>query len=164
MAKVKQLERDVYLKIAAGEVIERPASVVKELVENSLDAGANTIEVRTMAGGKTSITVMDNGEGFQAEDIELAFKRHSTSKLSNMSDFDRLQTLGFRGEALPSILAVAKIELKTADNSLGKGIRCTFINNQLKNKITIAWQQGTTIEIKDLFYNFPVRKKFLKSE
>ena len=164
MAKIKQLERDVYLKIAAGEIIERPSSVVKELVENSLDAGADTIEVRTLEGGKTSIIVMDNGEGFLEEDMELAFKRHATSKLSRLSDFDHLQTLGFRGEALPSILAVAKIEIKTAANSQGKGIKGVFINNRLETKTTIAWQRGTTIEIKDLFYNFPVRKKFLKSE
>jgi DNA mismatch repair protein MutL len=164
MAKIKQLEQNVYQKIAAGEVIERPASVVKELVENSLDAGAKVIEVRTEDGGKTSITVMDNGEGFHEEDIELAFKRHTTSKLSELSDFDQLQTLGFRGEALPSILSVAKVELKTAANSQGNGLKCNLINNRMKSKTTIAWQQGTSIQINDLFYNFPVRRKFLKSE
>lgn len=164
MAKIQQLKQDVYQKIAAGEVIERPASVVKELVENSLDAGANIIEVRTQDGGKTSIAVMDNGEGFNEEDIELAFKRHTTSKLSELSDFDRLQTLGFRGEALPSILAVAKIELRTSANTQGNGLKCTFINNRLESKIDIAWQRGTSIQINDLFYNFPVRKKFLKGD
>jgi DNA mismatch repair protein MutL len=164
MAKVKILKEDVYKKIAAGEVVERPLSVVKELVENSIDAGADAITVEIQEGGKRLIKISDNGSGFDPEDIEQAFKNHSTSKLTELSDFDTLRTLGFRGEALPSILEVSVIHIETSNNDDGFGLRCVFENGQLKEKEEIACNRGTTIAVRDLFYNFPVRKKFLKTE
>lgn len=164
MSKVKTLKEDVYKKIAAGEVVERPLSVVKELVENSIDAGADSIKIEIADGGKRLIKVVDNGSGFDAEDIELAFRNHSTSKLSELSDFDNLLTLGFRGEALPSILEVSKIEVETSNNSDGSGIRCIFEGGRLVQREAIACSKGTTMVVKDLFFNFPVRRKFLKAE
>ncbi len=164
MAKIKLLKEDVYKKIAAGEVVERPLSVVKELVENSIDAGADTINVEVMEGGKRLIKVIDNGSGFEPEDIEPAFKNHSTSKLTELSDFNTLYTLGFRGEALPSILEVSKIEIETSNNNEGSGIRCVFEEGHIQEREQIACKKGTTVLVKDLFYNFPVRKKFLKTE
>jgi len=164
MGKIKELEAEVFRKIAAGEVVERPFSVVKELVENSIDAGADEIRVEIREGGKSLIKVSDNGEGFEPDDVETAFKRHSTSKITQLSDFNELDTLGFRGEALPSILEVSKITLKSACNNEGKGISCRLENNQITEKEEIAFNKGTTIEVRELFYNFPVRRKFLKSE
>ncbi len=164
MGKVKELNSEVAGKIAAGEVVERPLSVVKELVENALDAGADTIDVEIREGGKQLIRVTDNGEGFDPGDVELAFKRHSTSKLTHIEDFNTLLTLGFRGEALPSILEVSKITLKTSNNRDGKGVAFYFTGNRLEEQEEIAFHQGTQVEVQDLFYNFPVRKKFLKSE
>jgi DNA mismatch repair protein MutL len=164
MAKVKALKEDVYKKIAAGEVVERPLSVVKELVENSIDAGADTIKIEILEGGKQLIQVSDNGTGFDEDDIEPAFKNYSTSKLSELSDFDNLNTLGFRGEALPSILEVSKIEIKTSNNNEGFGTYCFFEDGKIQKREGIAFNKGTTIAVKDLFYNYPVRKKFLKAE
>jgi DNA mismatch repair protein MutL len=163
MGKIKVLKKEVYNKIAAGEVVERPLSVVKELVENSIDSGADDIKIEIFDAGKRSIKVDDNGDGFDSEDIEIAFNRHSTSKLSELSDFDNLNTLGFRGEALPSILEVSKIRLKTSNNNKGEGVYCLFENRELIKKEEIAFNKGTSIEVIDLFYNFPVRRKFLKS-
>ncbi len=164
MGKVKTLREDVYKKIAAGEVVERPLSVVKELVENSLDAGADNIKIEISDGGKQLIKITDNGSGFDPEDIEPAFKNHSTSKISELSDFDTLTSLGFRGEALPSILEVAKIEVTTSDNNDGRGLHCVFAEGEIIQKQEVAFSRGTSILVKDLFYNFPVRKKFLKAE
>ncbi len=164
MAKVKTLREDVYKKIAAGEVVERPLSVVKELVENSIDANADDIKIEIVDGGKQLIKVIDNGSGFDPEDIVPAFSNHSTSKISELSDFDTLTTLGFRGEALPSILEVSRIEIKSANNNEGRGVFYVFENGQPVRKDEIAFNQGTSIVVKDLFYNFPVRKKFLKTE
>ncbi|MCK4766651.1 MAG: DNA mismatch repair endonuclease MutL [Candidatus Aminicenantes bacterium] len=164
MGKIKELEAEVFRKIAAGEVVERPLSAVKELVENSIDAGAGEIKVEVRDGGKRFIKVTDNGDGFEPDDIEKAFKRHSTSKLNRLEDFNSLDTLGFRGEALPSILEVSKILLKTSSNTEGKGTFCTFEEGKLVEREEIAFNKGAAIEIQDLFYNFPVRKKFLKSE
>jgi DNA mismatch repair protein MutL len=164
MGKVKTLREDVYKKIAAGEVVERPLSVVKELVENSLDAGADNIKIELINGGKQLIKITDNGSGFDPDDIKTAFKNHSTSKIIELSDFDTLTSLGFRGEALPSILEVAKIEVKTSDNSDGRGLHCVFAEGELIQTDEIAFSRGTSILVEDLFYNFPVRKKFLKTE
>jgi len=164
MGRVKILKKEVYEKIAAGEVIDRPVSVVKELIENALDAGAESIEIELSDGGKSAISIRDGGHGFHPEDVEIAFQRHSTSKFNILSDFDRLKTLGFRGEALPSISVVANVEIKTSDNDNGIGIHLRIEENQIKWKKEIAFSKGTTIEVKNLFYNFPVRKKFLKSE
>ena len=164
MGKIKKLEAAVFQKIAAGEVIERPLSAVKELVENSLDSGADSIIIELENAGKTSIKIKDNGEGFDPEDIEQAFKRHSTSKFEELSDFDTLDTLGFRGEALPSILEVALIELKTSNNDNGFGTHVIFDGNKIKNMEETVFNRGSEIIVRELFYNFPVRKKFLKTD
>lgn len=164
MGKIKILDADVYEKIAAGEVIERPLSVVKELVENSIDAGADEISVSLTDGGKAVIRVEDNGQGFDPDDIATAFRRHTTSKLVRLSDLDRISTLGFRGEALPSILEVSRVSLRTAGNSDGAGVSAEFREREMVRRQAVACNRGTRIEVKDLFYNFPVRKKFLKSD
>lgn len=164
MGKVQTLREDVYKKIAAGEVVERPLSVVKELVENALDAGADNIVIDIAEGGKRSIKVTDNGSGFHSDDIETAFKNHSTSKISELDDFNTLTTLGFRGEALPSIMEVSRIDVHTCDNTEGRGVFCRMEGGQILHKEDIAGNPGTAILVKDLFYNFPVRQKFLKTE
>ena len=164
MNKIVLLPPDVSQKIAAGEVIERPFSAVKELVENSLDAGASNIKTELHSGGKKLIRVTDNGQGMNREDALLSFERHSTSKISRVNDLDRIATLGFRGEALPSISAVSRIILKTSD---GKGEKGTLIEREgeeIKRVSDIAFPKGTSVEVRDLFFNLPARKKFLRSE
>ena len=164
MARIQVLAESVFRKIAAGEVIERPLSVVKELVENAIDAGAGEIAVSLLAGGKEMIRVEDNGCGFGADDIEIAFQRHSTSKLVELEDLDRLLTLGFRGEALPSIMEVADIDLDTADNNDGHGWHCRFRGGRLQEKKQASCRRGSSITVQQLFANFPVRRKFMKSD
>ncbi len=164
MGNIRILAENVYRKIAAGEVIERPLSVVKELVENAIDAGAAEITVDLRAGGKELVRVEDDGRGFGADDIEIAFQRHSTSKLVELEDLDRLLTLGFRGEALPSILEVADIDLETADNDEGRGWHCIFRDGSLLEKGQIPRRRGSAIAVQRLFANFPVRRKFMKSD
>jgi len=164
LGKIKKLDESVFQKIAAGEVVERPLSVVKELVENSLDSGANYITVELIDAGKSSIIIKDNGEGFAPDDMEQAFKRHSTSKFTKITDFDSLDTLGFRGEALPSIREVSLIELKTSNNDTGKGLHIIFDGNKTDSINEISFNRGSEIIVKELFYNFPVRKKFLKTD
>jgi DNA mismatch repair protein MutL len=164
LGNIRVLSENVFRKIAAGEVIERPLSVVKELVENAIDAGAGEIVVELRAGGKEMVRVEDNGCGFGADDIEIAFRRHSTSKLVELEDLDRLYTLGFRGEALPSILEVADIDLQTADNDDGRGWHCLFRGGVLVEKRQAAVRRGSAITVQELFANFPVRRKFMKSE
>lgn len=164
MSKIILLSPDVSQKIAAGEVIERPFSAVKELVENSLDAGASDIKTELHSGGKRLIRVTDNGQGMNREDALLCFERHSTSKISRVNDLDRIATLGFRGEALPSVSAVSRIILKTSD---GKGEKGTLIEREGEKVIQvsdIAFPKGTSVEVRDLFFNLPARKKFLRSE
>jgi DNA mismatch repair protein MutL len=164
LGNIRILAENVFRKIAAGEVIERPLSVVKELVENAIDAGATEITVTLLAGGKELVCVEDNGCGFGADDIELAFLRHSTSKLVELEDLDRLLTLGFRGEALPSILEVADIDMETADNDAGRGWQCRFRNGVLLEKKRASRRRGSSITVQRLFANFPVRRKFMKSD
>jgi len=164
VGNIKVLAENVYRKIAAGEVIERPLSVVKELVENAIDAGAGAVTVELSAGGKELVRVEDDGGGFAADDIDVAFQRHSTSKLAELEDLDRLQSLGFRGEALPSIRQVADIDLETADNDEGRGWRCSFRDGALAGKVQAACRRGSVISVRRLFANFPVRRKFLKSD
>jgi DNA mismatch repair protein MutL len=164
VARIQVLAESVYRKIAAGEVIERPLSVVKELVENAIDAGASEIAVALLSGGKEMIRVEDNGSGFGAADIEIAFQRHSTSKLVELEDLDRLLTLGFRGEALPSILEVADIDLDTADNNEGRGWHCRFRGGRPQEKKQTSCRRGSAITVQQLFANFPVRRKFMKSD
>jgi DNA mismatch repair protein MutL len=164
MKKIILLPNEVSQKIAAGEVIERPFSVVKELVENSLDAGASNIRVEVVDGGKRLIKVSDNGHGMTRDDALICFERHSTSKLANEEDLDRISTLGFRGEALPSISAVSRVSLKTSDGMSEKGTMIVREGEQILDCEDVAFPRGTSIEVKDLFFNLPARKKFLRSE
>ncbi len=164
VARIHYLAEGVFRKIAAGEVIERPLSAVKELVENAIDAGADSIVVELKAGGKESIRVTDNGSGFAPAEIEIAFQRHTTSKLTELDDLDRLQTLGFRGEALPSILEVADIDLISSAGDDGRGWHCRFRDGRLQDKKECACRRGSVITVSELFANFPVRRKFMKTD
>mgnify|MGYP004448017161 CR=1 FL=1 len=161
---IKILEKSVADKIAAGEVIDRPVSIVKELVENALDSGADQITVEIREGGKSYIRVTDNGCGIEADDVETAFLRHATSKITTEKDLDSIGTLGFRGEALASICAVARVELitKTADAKTGRRV---IVENSrtVENKPT-GCPEGTTITVRDLFFNVPARHKFLATD
>jgi DNA mismatch repair protein MutL len=160
---IKVLEPEVVSKIAAGEVIERPASVVKELIENSLDAGATQIAVKAQGGGVELIKVSDNGVGIPASELELAFHRYATSKISNIADLESIGSLGFRGEALPSIAAVAEVEILTQTSSDSIGSYMYLRKGDIVRKESRARPQGNTITVRRLFRYFPVRLKFLKS-
>ena len=164
MGNIVLLDELTINKIAAGEVIERPASVVKELVENSIDAGANKINIETKNGGISYIRITDNGKGFLPDDMEMAFERHATSKIREASDLETVTSMGFRGEALASIAAISHVELisKTADNEIGKKVEVKGGN--IINIEEVGCPQGSTITITDLFYNTPVRYKFLKKD
>ncbi|MGM0370421.1 MAG: DNA mismatch repair endonuclease MutL [Bacillota bacterium] len=162
MGEINQLSEKVSNKIAAGEVVERPASVVKELVENSIDAGSTEIEVQVKDGGKKEIQVIDNGSGMDAEDAKLAFKRHATSKIEEANDLFALRTLGFRGEALPSIVAVSKVQLITRTEDNLKGTKLKVEGGEIKSQESCGCRQGTNIRVRDLFFNTPVRYKYLK--
>lgn len=164
MKRIAVLPPDISQKIAAGEVIERPVSVVKELVENSLDAGATEISIELFAGGKKLIKVQDNGHGMSREDAEICFVRHSTSKISREEDLSRIATLGFRGEALPSISAVSRLILRTSEGSGGPGLQIEREGDQRIAMREIAFPRGTTVEVRDLFYNLPARLKFMRSD
>ena len=161
--KIKILPENLANKIAAGEVVNRPESVVKELLENSLDAGAESIDVLIKGAGKTLIQVVDDGEGMSEEDAELSIQRHATSKISTIDDLDAISTFGFRGEALASIASVSIFELKTErrDQELGTFIKIDDNSNITKEKGSFA--KGTSIAVKNLFYNVPARRNFLKS-
>lgn len=159
---IVRLPQEVVLKIAAGEVVERPASIVKELVENSIDAGASAITVEIQEGGIKYIRVVDNGHGIAENMISLAFERHSTSKLHSAEDLFAIQTLGFRGEALASIAAISKVTLSTKHKDAKDGIRVLNEGGRIVDIKPSAGTQGTSITVKDLFYNTPVRLKFLK--
>jgi DNA mismatch repair protein MutL len=162
MSQIKILPSDLRNKIAAGEVIERPASVVKELIENSIDAGSTDIRIDVLYGGKRLIRVSDNGTGMDKEDALLCFKRHATSKLSSEKDLFNIKTLGFRGEALSSIASVSKMKLITAPKGVPSGVFVEIHGSEVK-EIKDSPSIGTSIEIRDLFFNMPARKKFLKS-
>lgn len=164
MSKIRVLPDALANKIAAGEVVERPASVVKELLENSLDAGATRIEVEVAAGGKRLIQVEDDGEGMTPDDALLAFERHATSKLHRSDDLMEIATLGFRGEALPSIASVSRVWLDTRHESSVVGTSVEIQGAKMTGVKEIARSRGTTFAVRDLFYNIPARKKFLKSE
>lgn len=164
MSKIQILPDILANKIAAGEVVERPASVVKELLENSLDAGAKRIRVETNAGGKSLIKITDDGEGMLREDAMMAFERHATSKLRNIEDLEKIQTLGFRGEALPSIASVSKVHLRTKTVVELEGTEIEISGGRILDVKDLAWPGGTEFEIKDLFFNVPARRKFLKSD
>src|SRR5215467_10203328 len=149
-------------KIAAGEVIERPASVVKELVENALDAGARHIRVEIEGGGAERILVADDGHGIAAAEVELAFRRHATSKLRTETDLNSLSTLGFRGEALPSIAAVADVVCSTRSISEPVGVELHLDTGAIST-LPVARQPGTTMIVEGLFSRFPARRKFLRA-
>ncbi|MGA2076879.1 MAG: DNA mismatch repair endonuclease MutL [Terriglobia bacterium] len=164
MSVIRILPEIVVNKIAAGEVVERPASVVKELVENSVDAGAGLIQVSVESGGKRLIRVVDDGCGMSHDDALLAFERHATSKIHSAEDIFEISTLGFRGEALPSMAAVSRLVLETRHASESSGTRLEIAGGKLRDVKEVAWEAGTRVEVRDLFYNTPARRKFLKSE
>ena len=164
MSRIRILPEAVANKIAAGEVVERPASVVKELLENALDAGAKSIRIETEVGGKRMIRVIDDGHGMTHDDALLAFERHATSKLRSADDLLSISTLGFRGEALPTIAAVSRLLLETRDGAETEGTRIEFAGGKLVNVKSAGLPPGTTISVADLFYSVPARRKFLKSD
>ena len=160
---IRLLTPDVSSKIAAGEVVERPASVVKELVENALDARASEISIEVRTGGVEYIRLADNGEGIAADEVELAFQRFATSKLSGPPDLEAISTLGFRGEALPSIAAVSNVSLVTRTASQDTGTRVDVADGQIVNRQPEGTAPGTAVTVRHLFRNFPARRKFLRS-
>jgi DNA mismatch repair protein MutL len=164
MNKIKILSDNLANQIAAGEVVERPASVVKELVENSIDAGARRIQIDIELGGRRLMRVADDGEGMMRDDAILAFERHATSKIKILEDLSAIQTLGFRGEALASIASVAKIELITKTAELEAATRVVIEGGKLIDVKNAARSVGTTISVRDLFFNTPARRKFMRSE
>ncbi|MBP2058561.1 DNA mismatch repair protein MutL [Lactobacillus colini] len=163
MAQIHELSTELTNQIAAGEVIERPASVVKELCENSIDAGSTRIRIDFENAGLQKITVQDNGSGIASDQIDLAFMRHATSKINSERDLFNIGTLGFRGEALASIAAVAHVEIVTSSNNQG-GVRAVFAGGEKKLQEDAPSPQGTKISVADLFFNTPARLKYLRSE
>ena len=163
MAQIHELSAELTNQIAAGEVIERPASVVKELCENSIDAGSTRIRIDFVNAGLQKVTVQDNGSGIASDQIDLAFMRHATSKINNERDLFNIGTLGFRGEALASIAAVAHVEMVTSNDNQG-GVRAVFAGGEKKLQEDAASPQGTKITVEDLFFNTPARLKYLRSE
>jgi DNA mismatch repair protein MutL len=162
--KIQVLPAALANQIAAGEVVERPASVVKELVENALDAGARRIAVAIEQGGRALIRVEDDGEGMSPEDARLAVHRHATSKIRVAADLDGIRTLGFRGEALPSIASVSRFSLRTRARGSLTGVELRIDGGEMVGIHDIGAPEGTTIEVRDLFYNLPARRKFLKAD
>ena len=164
MKKIKLLPENIINKIAAGEIIERPYSVVKELVENSIDAKATSIKIEIKNGGKKLIKVVDNGEGVERDDLFLAFERHATSKIKNEKDLEKITTLGFRGEALPSIASVSKVKASSKTREADTGFEIIIEGGKVKNLSEVSMNNGFHIEVRDIFFNVPVRKKFLKKD
>jgi DNA mismatch repair protein MutL len=164
MSKIRVLPDGLANKIAAGEVVERPSSVVKELLENALDAGARKINIEVEGGGKQLIRVLDDGEGMTRDDAIIAFERHATSKLRSSEDLESIATLGFRGEALPSIASVSRLFLRTKTASDTEGTEVEFNGGKLVAVRDIAWPTGSEVEVRELFFNIPARRKFLKSD
>jgi DNA mismatch repair protein MutL len=164
MSKIRVLSDLLINQIAAGEVVERPASVAKELVENSIDAGARRIAIDVEGGGRRLLRLADDGEGMTRDDALLAFERHATSKISAVEDLSRTATLGFRGEALASIASVARVELVTRTEEAAAATRILIEGGRLRDVKDAAHPRGTTITVRDLFFNIPARRKFLRSE
>ena len=164
MGRIHRLPPDLANQIAAGEVVERPASVIKELVENSIDAGARRLVITVEFGGKKLIRVEDDGEGMDPEDARLAIERHATSKIRRADDLERIATLGFRGEALPSIASVSHFVLKTRARGTQSGTNIRVNGGTVASVAEGGMPEGTSIEVADLFYNLPARRKFLKSD
>jgi len=164
MGKINRLPADLANQIAAGEVVERPASVVKELVENAIDAGARRVHIHVELGGKKQVRVEDDGEGMGPEDARLAIERHATSKIRRAEDLAAILTLGFRGEALPSIASVSHFVLRTRARGLTSGTEIRVNGGAVASVTEIGAAEGTVVEVNDLFYNLPARRKFLKSD
>ena len=164
MGQIRILPDQVANQIAAGEVVDRPASVVKELLENALDAGATRIRVEVEGGGRKLIRVSDDGQGMNRDDALLAFERHATSKLRTVADLLSIATLGFRGEALPSIASVARVSLETATGEEAAGTRMEIAGGKILRVEDAALPRGTTLAVRDLFFNVPARRKFLRAE
>src|SRR5215471_2324318 len=164
VGKVHRLPADLANQIAAGEVVERPASVIKELVENSIDAGARRIAITVEFGGKKLIRVEDDGEGMDAGDARLAIERHATSKIRSAADLEGIATLGFRGEALPSIASVSHFVLRSRARGETSGTEIRVNGGAVASVVEVGAAEGTTIDVNDLFYNLPARRKFLKSD
>ena len=161
MNQIKVLDKSIYNRIAAGEVVERPLSIVKELVENSIDAGATAISIDIKEGGMKRISVSDNGKGIVPEDVPTAFLAHATSKISSVDDLDSISTLGFRGEALPSISAVSVVKMNTRTAGSQTGFTYTVDNGVVVDSGLCGCPYGTTVTVTDLFEKIPARKKFL---
>jgi DNA mismatch repair protein MutL len=168
MGRIRVLPDQVANQIAAGEVVDRPASVVKELLENALDAGASRIRIEVEAGGRRLIRITDDGQGMNRDDALLAFERHATSKLRTADDLLSIATLGFRGEALPSIASVARVTLETSTGSFADGestgTRLEIAGGKILHVDEAALPRGTTLAVADLFFNTPARRKFLRAE
>ncbi len=160
---IQLLPDNIANQIAAGEVIQRPASAVKELLENAVDAGATEIKLLINDAGKALVQVIDNGKGMSETDARMAFERHATSKIRNIDDLFRIKTMGFRGEALASIAAVAQVELKTKRAEDENGVYLEIENSQVKKQEPVAMENGSSIAMKNLFFNVPARRNFLKS-
>jgi len=161
---IRELPPQLVNQIAAGEVIERPASVLKELIENSLDAGARQIQIDVEGGGLKCCRVRDDGAGIAAAELPLALARHATSKLSSLDELERIATLGFRGEALPSIAAVSRLSLTSRPAGVDAGWRIDVEGGRHDEGRPAAHPPGTTVEVRDLFYNTPARRKFMRTE
>src|SRR5213594_2836305 len=164
MGKIIRLPSDLANQIAAGEVVERPASVVKELVENAIDAGARGLTIHVELGGKKQVRVEDDGVGMDPEDARVASERHATSKIRRADDLAAIRTLGFRGEALPSIASVSHFVLRTRARGQASGTEIRVNGGAVASVAEIGAAEGTVVEVNDLFYNLPARRKFLKSD
>src|SRR5205809_3439558 len=164
MGKINRLPADLANQIAAGEVVERPASVVKELVENAIDAGARRVAIHVELGGKKQVRVEDDGEGMEPEDARLAIERHATSKIQRADDLAAIVTLGFRGEALPSIASVSHFVLRTRAKGQPSGTEIRVNGGTVASIVEVGAPEGTLVEVNDIFYNLPARRKFLKSD
>ena len=164
MPKIHRLPSDLANQIAAGEVVERPASVVKELIENALDAGARRIGVAIELGGKKSIRVEDDGEGMEPDDARLALERHATSKIATSDDLAAIRTMGFRGEALPAIASVSHLVLRTRARGADSGTEIRVNGGTIASIVEVGVPEGTSVEVCDVFYNLPARRKFLKAD
>src|SRR4051794_10702273 len=164
MGKINRLSPELANQIAAGEVVERPASVIKELVENAIDAGARRLAIHVELGGKKQVRVEDDGEGMDADDARLAIERHATSKIHRADDLAAIVTLGFRGEALPSIASVSHFVLRTRPRGRQSGTEIRVNGGAVASVMEVAAAEGTAVEVNDLFYNLPARRKFLKAD
>jgi DNA mismatch repair protein MutL len=164
MGRIVILDENTVNKIAAGEVIERPSSVVKELIENSIDAGASSINIEIRSGGISYIKVIDNGSGIEEDDVEIAFESHATSKIRNVNDLDSVKSMGFRGEALSSIAAVSAVILLSRTASVPSGLMVEVRGGNVLDVKSAGCPIGTSITVKDLFFNTPARFKFLKKD